>query len=782
MESTSSIKAARNLQRAGVDELVFVGDFAASKDVASQLNGRQFRLNDSNFVAGAVAASSAGAAGVGFSRWRNFFAGETFASSAAGARADTLILAGLPVRCFKDGAHASEEQVRATFELFGTVVQCELLPPVDGNALNFDAVLQYEQENGLVAAVEMLDNQSLVIPLGDSREFCVDLAVHVDLSGWFSESAIATRKMNPAGGGGGGSSSSSSSSGGSSSGGGGGGGGGGGSAAAEPTSPSTYMQLNHHSASASTAAATTSPPGSSNSAETDVGALQRKLNAEIEARRRSEVEAGKVQSRLVEELQSRSAAESKAAAAESKAAEEVANRLRIETAAREANARAARQYDAELEKLKKENSHLRMAAGGEGGGNGTAAGKGGGNGAAAGGVVQFKRDQRWPSAEEAVEGSACVMCGRYAEYDSSETGDGICSMECKKDQLEGHAPLVGGRPRDAVIPTTAKCELSLFHRGIIEGLAVSPGCKTAFTVGGGVVKAWNIAAFGEAHPQPYSSVAVGSCKALKFCVALDEQRVVTGGDSSSLHVCDAGKAAVDSFGPDANCRSNFPAWQPGAVTPSRAKRYARQATAAQYYAAAHKLGSPLHFVASSDGEIHAWDLATKEQISVFAGHARAVNAIAIAADGCTMVSGSTDGCVLVWNLLDVTSQSISFPAPVTAIAVSPAHKLAMIGLKNGTIWSLELQTFTSTLFCSAHDEVGSLTFAPSGDWFVSTGSDKKMEYSLVNVWEISSTKPVMQIKETEVAAQGITSSAISSDGRLLVTGSRSGMAKVYRLK
>ena len=301
-------------------------------------------------------------------------------------------------------------------------------------------------------------------------------------------------------------------------------------------------------------------------------------------------------------------------------------------------------------------------------------------------------------------------------------------------------------------------------------------------MGGGNVKSWNIASFNEPHPQPFNNVVVVGCKALKFCVALDEERVVTGGDSSALHICTSGAAPVDSFSPDANCRSNFPSWQPSAVTPSRAKRNARHASAAQYYAAANKAGSPLYFVASSDGEIHAWDLATKEHVSVFPGHVHAVNAIAIGADGCTMVSGSTDGCVLVWNLLDVTSQSINFPAPVTAIAVSPTHKLAMIGLKNGTIWSLELKTMTSTVFSNVHDEIGSLTFAPSGDWFASTGSNKKVEHSLVNVWELSTTKPVMQIQETEVSAQGITSSAVSSDGSLLITGSKSGLARVYRLK
>lgn len=68
-------------------------------------------------------------------------------------------------------------------------------------------------------------------------------------------------------------------------------------------------------------------------------------------------------------------------------------------------------------------------------------------------VVERMLDQRWPYQSE----PACVMCGRFAEfvqsiafafdayrpdifgrrYESSETGDGVCSIECKHAQLSG---------------------------------------------------------------------------------------------------------------------------------------------------------------------------------------------------------------------------------------------------------------------------------------------------------------------------------------------------------
>lgn len=135
-------------------------------------------------------------------------------------------------------------------------------------------------------------------------------------------------------------------------------------------------------------------------------------------------------------------------------------------ATREASSRAAREYAIEMEKLQKENTHLKMSAGGSlaggSGGRGNYGNPNGGSGAAGGDTVQFKRDQRWPTAEEAKDGFACVLCGRYAQYDNMETGDGICSMECKKDQLEGHAPLPGGRPVNHMCTTSACTHLCAF--------------------------------------------------------------------------------------------------------------------------------------------------------------------------------------------------------------------------------------------------------------------------------------------------------------------------------
>jgi WD40 repeat protein len=190
----------------------------------------------------------------------------------------------------------------------------------------------------------------------------------------------------------------------------------------------------------------------------------------------------------------------------------------------------------------------------------------------------------------------------------------------------------------------------------------------------------------------------------------------------------------------------------------------------------------LYFASGSDGEIHAWDINLKEHVSVLAGHKNPVTAIAV--EGHTMVSGSSEGTVIVWNLLDLKSRKIRFPAPITAVAISPVHKYAVIGLSNGQIWNLKLKEMDISMFNNVHDSVASLSFAPTGEWFVSTGADKQGEESVANVWELGSAKPTFKLTEKEPAGttQGMTCSAISADGDLLVTGSRGGVTRVYRFK
>ena len=58
------------------------------------------------------------------------------------------------------------------------------------------------------------------------------------------------------------------------------------------------------------------------------------------------------------------------------------------------------------------------------------------------------------------------------------------------------------------------------------------------------------------------------------------------------------------------------------------------------------------FSGADDGDVRAWDLKTKECLAVLSGHSSVVRALDVSADGKTLVSGSRDNILCVWQIGD----------------------------------------------------------------------------------------------------------------------------------
>ena len=68
--------------------------------------------------------------------------------------------------------------------------------------------------------------------------------------------------------------------------------------------------------------------------------------------------------------------------------------------------------------------------------------------------------------------------------------------------------------------------------------------------------------------------------------------------------------------------------------------------------------------AGSDQTITHWDVSSREPLATLRGHTLEVWRLALLADGKTVVSGSGDGEVLVWNLPDARAQDFRVTLPV----------------------------------------------------------------------------------------------------------------------
>jgi WD40 repeat protein/predicted Ser/Thr protein kinase len=147
-------------------------------------------------------------------------------------------------------------------------------------------------------------------------------------------------------------------------------------------------------------------------------------------------------------------------------------------------------------------------------------------------------------------------------------------------------------------------------------------------------------------------------------------------------------------------------------------------------------------------------------------HSASVNSLAISADGQTLVSGSADQRLKVWNLAnEEETHSFNHADGVLSVAISSDGKIIASGSVNKTIkvWNLETQKSTQVL--TGHSgQVMSLAFHPKNNNIIFSGSGDKT----IKIWDINNQKCTHTHTKH---SSGITSIAVSPDGKTLVSGS-----------
>ncbi|OAB59671.1 hypothetical protein AY600_09920 [Phormidium willei BDU 130791] len=90
---------------------------------------------------------------------------------------------------------------------------------------------------------------------------------------------------------------------------------------------------------------------------------------------------------------------------------------------------------------------------------------------------------------------------------------------------------------------------------------------------------------------------------------------------------------------------------------------------------------------SRDRTLAVWDLATGELQGVFEGHGGSVTTLAVCPDGDTVVSGSSDGTVKLWSLRrqGAIASFCDGSDAVMAVAVSPDGQAIVSGTADGTV-------------------------------------------------------------------------------------------------
>jgi WD40 repeat protein len=163
-------------------------------------------------------------------------------------------------------------------------------------------------------------------------------------------------------------------------------------------------------------------------------------------------------------------------------------------------------------------------------------------------------------------------------------------------------------------------------------------------------------------------------------------------------------------------------------------------------------------------------------LHTFKGHTKYVSSVAISPDGQTLVSGSDDHTIKLWNLPtgQVAHTLTNHTEAVFSIAISPDGQTLVSASSDHTIkiWALssgkELRTLTGHI-----EAVSSVAISPDGLILVSASWDRT-----IKVWELSTGEELRTLIDH---TKYISNVAISPDGLTLVSASWDRTIKIWKL-